>query len=83
MTRLLPFSLHDQEARSGAGWTVLPLTLAGLIAAHGWARWIAGGVTPFGEWLTAQGLPFGIAIAMAINAFECAGLQYARPRQRA
>jgi putative oxidoreductase len=61
------------EERSRYAWLLLRLTLAGLIAAHGWARLIAGGVEPFGAWLATQGLPFGPAIAWAITVFEIAG----------
>jgi putative oxidoreductase len=66
-------AIDAPDKRSRLGWTLLRLVLAGLIAAHGWARWIAGGVVPFGGWLDSQGLPFGLAIATAITAFEIAG----------
>jgi putative oxidoreductase len=59
--------------RGRLGWAVLRLVLAGLIAAHGWARWWAGGVAPFGAWLEAQGWPGGIFIAIAITVFEILG----------
>lgn len=59
--------------RSQAGWLALRLALAGLIAAHGWARYFAGAVDPFGAWLTSQGLPAGPAIAWAVTAFEIIG----------
>lgn len=61
------------EARSALGWMVLRLTLAGLIAAHGWVRFTGGGVVPFGGWLTSQGVPFGVAIAASITALEIVG----------
>ena len=54
-------------------WLVLRVALAGLIAAHGWARLLAGGVVPFGGWLDSQGFPFGFAIAAAITGFEIVG----------
>lgn len=54
-------------------WTTLRVTLALLIAAHGWARFLGDGVVPFGTWLDAQGLPFGLAIAIAITALEILG----------
>lgn len=54
-------------------WLVLRVALAGLIAAHGWARLLAGGVVPFGGWLESQGFPFGFAIAAAITGFEIVG----------
>ena len=59
--------------RSTLGWTVSRVCLAGLIAAHGWARWWVGGVEPFGGWLEGQGFPFGLAIATAITAYEILG----------
>lgn len=59
--------------KASGGWLVLRWTLAGLIAAHGWARLVAGGVEPFGQWLDSQGLPFGFAIAAAITAIEIIG----------
>lgn len=54
-------------------WIVLRLTLAGLIGAHGWARWLSGGVAPFGQWLESQGWPAGLLIASAITLLEIAG----------
>lgn len=56
-----------------SGWTILRLTLAGLIAAHGWKRLLGGGVIPFGAWLDGQGLAFGLAIAAAVTALEILG----------
>jgi putative oxidoreductase len=49
------------------------ILLACIIAAHGWARLLAGGVDPFGEWLGTQGIPFGAAIAYTITALEIVG----------
>jgi putative oxidoreductase len=69
----LPASLSSPARRSAAGWTAIRLTLAGLIAAHGWARFIAGGVVPFGDWLGTQGFPLGFWIAAGITAFEILG----------
>lgn len=54
-------------------WIVLRLTLAGLIGAHGWARWLSGGVAPFGQWLESQGWPAGLLMASAITLLEIAG----------
>ncbi len=65
--------LASPQIRSELGWNVLRLTLAALIAIHGWARLTDGGVVPFGAWLTSQGLPLGLAIASAITAFEILG----------
>src|SRR5688572_26472360 len=64
---------HDPAARSKAAWFVLRLALAGIIAAHGWSRFVGGGVAPFGEWLVSQGLPMGFAIAAAVTAIEVVG----------
>ena len=61
------------EARGRLGWLCLRVTLAGLIAAHGWMRFAGGGVVPFGEWLTSQGVPVGFAVAAAITALEVLG----------
>lgn len=65
--------LATAEARSALGWTMLRLVLAGLIAAHGWVRFTGGGIAPFGEWLTTQGVPFGFAVAASITALEIVG----------
>lgn len=61
------------ERRARIGWVALRLVLAGLIAAHGWARWWAGGVVPFGTWLDSQGWPAGLAIAIGITVLEIVG----------
>ena len=55
------------------GWLVMRLALAGLIAAHGWARWVFGGVVPFGAWLDGLGFPFGPGIAAGVTAIEILG----------
>lgn len=68
----LPARLGTPEARSRFGWIFLRVTLALLIAIHGWARWIAGGVPPFGTFLDTLGLP-GLAVAVAITALEILG----------
>lgn len=59
--------------RSDQAFVVLRLLLAGLIAAHGWARLIAGGVVPFGQFLESEGWPTGVLIASAITGLEIAG----------
>lgn len=61
------------DRRSAACWAALRIVLAGLLAAHGWARLLAGGVVPFGAWLESQGFPFGLGIAAAITAIEILG----------
>ena len=65
--------LSSSPSRNELGWLVLRLALSGLIAAHGWTRWLTGGVPGFGEWLTSQGLPFGYAIAAAVTGIEILG----------
>ena len=52
---------------------VLRIVISCLLAAHGWARLISGGVEPFGGWLDSQGLPFGIGIAAGVTALEIIG----------
>jgi putative oxidoreductase len=46
------------------------IALAALLFIHGAARVSAGGVGPFGDFLDAQGLPFGLGIAWFVTAFE-------------
>lgn len=48
------------------------IALATLLFIHGVARVMADGVTPFGAFLEAQGLPFGLGIAWFITGFELA-----------
>ncbi|MCW5633581.1 MAG: DoxX family protein [Rubrivivax sp.] len=69
----LPAPLRTPAARSRFGWFALRLLLAGLIAAHGWARWLAGGVPPFGTFLESQGFPQGFVLAAAVTGLEIAG----------
>lgn len=59
--------------RLSLAFLVLRVVIAGLLAAHGWARLLSGRVEPFGGWLDSQGLPFGIGIAAAVTAFEILG----------
>ena len=40
---------------------------------HGVARSYAGGVAPFGEFLTGYGVPLGLYLAWAITIFEIVG----------
>ena len=64
---------ESPEARARLGSQLLRLVLAGLIAAHGWARWWVGGVVPFGLWLESQGWPAGLAIAVGVTVLEIIG----------
>jgi putative oxidoreductase len=59
--------------RSRIAWIVLRVVIAGLIAAHGWMRWLGVGVEPFATWLQSQGLAMGAAIAIGITAIEIIG----------
>ncbi len=52
---------------------MLRLTLAGLIAAHGYYRLLSGGISPFGEFLGSQQVPAPLAVAWGITLFEMAG----------
>lgn len=63
----------NADARSRTAWIALRLVLAGLIAAHGWYRLATGGSTGFGQWLTSQGIPFGLVVAWTITLTEVAG----------
>lgn len=65
--------MNDPGRRAAQAILVLRLAIAGLLAAHGWMRFLSGGVVPFGEWLGGQGLPFGFWIAAAVTAYEIAG----------
>ncbi len=66
----LPAVLRSSESRSRTGWLLLRVTVAGIIAAHGWARLLAGGVAPFGSFLDSLGFPGGFYWAASITALE-------------
>ncbi len=66
----LPTALRSRVSRSRAAWLLLRITVAGIIAAHGWARLLAGGVAPFGAFLDNVGLPGGFYWAASITGFE-------------
>ncbi|MCU0450635.1 MAG: DoxX family protein, partial [Bernardetiaceae bacterium] len=52
---------------------VLRWAVSLLLFTHGAARWWAGGVAPFGDFLTAQGFPFGLALAAGVTGLELVG----------
>ena len=52
---------------------ILRILLAVFIAAHGWARFSGDAITPFGAWLNAQQIPFGLIVAYAITLAEIIG----------
>ncbi|MBX3145579.1 MAG: DoxX family protein [Gemmatimonadales bacterium] len=47
--------------------------VAATLLIHGAARIAHSGVSPFGEFLAGQGIPFGFALAWAISIFEVIG----------
>jgi Predicted membrane protein len=51
-------------------WAVLRVTLAILVAAHGWARLLHDAVAPFGAWLDSLGFVIGPVIAWAVTIYE-------------
>ena len=63
----------NEQKRSDMALMLIRLALAGLIAAHGWARLLGGGVVPFGNWLDSQGTPLGFVVAAAVTAIEIVG----------
>lgn len=65
--------IGDAEARDRLARIGQRVVVAALIAAHGWGRWAAGAVPPFGAFLEGQGLPFGLALAVAITGLEILG----------
>src|SRR5262245_33530610 len=69
----LPSRLASPAARSAFGWLALRIALAGLIAAHGWARLVTGGVVGFGKFLDSQGFPGGFYFAALVTAIEIVG----------
>jgi putative oxidoreductase len=55
------------------GVTCLRAAVASVFVIHGIARVILGGVVPFGQFLTASGLPAGVAIAWTLTVVEIVG----------
>lgn len=73
LAAIIPRILAMSPAHRPNSLIALRVAVAALLAAHGWARQLSGGVAPFGEWLTSQGLPAGPAIAQGITWFEIGG----------
>ena len=65
--------MDSRSLRSGRAMVALRLVIAGLLAAHGWARLIASGVAPFGAWLDSQHVPLGFYVAAGVTAYEIIG----------
>lgn len=56
--------------RARVSLIALRCVLAALLAIHGWARLLAGGVAPFADWLNQQGLLIGPLIAWSVTLLE-------------
>lgn len=65
--------LSSPARRNEIGWTVLRVMVAVIIGAHGWTRLLNWEFAGLGQWLTSQGVPFGLAIAAAVTFLEAAG----------
>ena len=63
----------DLARRQHLSLVVLRIFLAATMITHGVARINAGGVAPFGEFLTISGFPLGFYLAWAITVFEIGG----------
>ncbi len=61
------------KSREEVAFFVLRSITGIIIASHGWHRLLTGGYEPFGGWLTSEGFPFGLGIAMGITLFEIIG----------
>lgn len=73
LSAIVPRLPAMSPAQRSISLLALRVVVAALLAAHGWARLLSGGVAPFAEWLTSQGLPLGPAIAQCITWFEIGG----------
>ncbi len=60
------------SGRADVALAVLRIVVATLVFVHGLVRLLDGGVAPFGTFLDGAGLPFGLAIAWFVTAFELA-----------
>jgi putative oxidoreductase len=58
------------SGRADVALAVLRIVVATLVFVHGLVRLLDGGVAPFGALLDGAGLPFGLAIAWFVTAFE-------------
>ncbi len=65
--------LPPDVRRLATGVLALRVTVAVLLAIHGWFRFLTGGYAPFGEYLAGAGWPLGGVIAIAITAYEILG----------
>jgi putative oxidoreductase len=59
------------DDRRKYAWIVLRVTLAVLIAIHGWHRFFSdGAITEWGASLSARGFPFGVQLAGTVTGLE-------------
>ncbi len=63
----------EQARRKHLAIVIIRIFLAATMLVHGIARINAGGVAPFGEFLTISGFPVGLYLAWAITIFEIGG----------
>lgn len=63
----------EQSRRKHLAIVVIRIFLAATMLIHAIARINAGGVAPFGEFLTVSGFPLGFYLAWAITIFEIVG----------
>ena len=63
----------DSARRKHLAINMIRVFLGATMIIHGVARIYAGGVAPFGGFLSAQGFPLGFYIAWAITVFEVTG----------
>ncbi len=63
----------EQARRKHLAIIVIRIFLAATMLIHAIARISAGGVAPFGEFLTISGFPLGFYLAWAITGFEIVG----------
>ncbi len=75
-TQLKRAPMSPQATRAETVLLVQRILLSGIIAAHGWARWLSDAVVPFGAWLNGQDIPFGLTIAYCITALEILGTPF-------
>jgi len=61
------------KSKETTALVIIRVMVSIIIATHGWHRLTSGGYQPFGEWLSSQGFPFGLAIAWAITLIEVLG----------
>ena len=67
------FTHLSREDKAQRLFLVLRVSVAILIAAHGYARLWADAVEPFGVWLNSQHIPFGTPVAYAVTFTEILG----------